>query len=728
MPSRVQLGLPRIALAEGSSLFVTSPEGRIKPDEELGFFVADTRLLSRYDIRFNHRRWLPVSSAPNTHYSGRWFYVNPGLRRGDRALNPSAASGSGVIRRGAVAMTVERTIRGGVHEDIDITNYGRTPAAFPLRIEAGCDFADLFEVRGLRAERTRHPSVATLEDPPGLRWTYARDDFVRGLALRVVKTDSPARIDAHGLTFEIALEPGQRWHACLHHIPEIGGRPVAAPSACHATMIEEIERARQRWYQTVAGISTPIEPVREAYRQAVEDLTVLRLTAADSAVLHCVVAAGIPWFATLFGRDSLIISLQTLPVTRWFAPAVLRELAALQATEVDDFRDAQPGKILHEIRYGELAHFRQIPHTPYYGTADATLLFVIALHETYRWTGDRGLVEDLLPAAERAVAWLDEYGDFDGDGFQEYVGRSPRGIRHQGWKDSGDGIVQGDGSPAAPPIALVELQGYAFDAKRRMAALYETLNRPADAARLRTEAGTLHDAFEERFWWPEEQTYYFGMDGAKAPIRSVASNAGHVLWSGIAGADHAAGVVKRLLAPDMFSGWGIRTLSAGHPAFNPFAYQLGSVWPHDNGLIALGFARYGFRAEAAQIAAAILQAAEHFQFYQLPELFAGLEREPRAFPVQYLHANVPQGWAAGSVFMFLQALLGLRADAPHRRLLVDPVLPAWLPRLRLNRLSVGDATVDLEFVAEGGRTRLEAVDVTSGELDVVEEPLTPDPT
>jgi glycogen debranching enzyme len=718
MPARVHLEAHRTSLAEGSSIFVTSAAGELDPTEQQGFFVQDTRLLSRYRMRLGSRPWLLVSSAPVTHYSAQWFFVNPGFE-----------SPHGLIRRSSLELRVERTLRGGVHEDIDITNYGIRTATFPLVLEAACDFADLFEVRGLRMRRDRlaQRSIRQRNGRRELQWLYEREDFRRGLILRVPRSDSPPRFAEDQVTFNITIKHGERWHACVHFIPVLGSGAVDAPESCHATLVDEVEDHRQRWYRSIAGCNTLNEHVRNAFRQAVDDITVLRLTAADSSVEQAVVAAGLPWFATLFGRDSLIISLQTLPFTRHFAPAVLRALGGLQAQKVDDWRDAQPGKIPHEIRYGELAHFNEIPHTPYYGTADATPLYLIALHETYQWTGDRALVEELLPVAERALAWIDHYGDLDGDGFQEYLRRSPRGISHQGWKDSGLAVVHGDGKKVESPVALVELQGYVYDAKRRMAVLYDVLGLPEKAARLREEALQLRLRFAEHFWWPEEQTYYFGLDGRKQPIKSVVSNAGHALWSAIALPEHASAVVRRLMAPDMFSGWGVRTLSSRHPSFNPFSYQLGAVWPHDNSIVALGFRRYRFVDDAVRLAEGVLQAASFFQFYQLPELFAGLPRMARSFPVQYIDANIPQGWAAGSVFTFLQTMVGLRADATHGRILIDPLLPSWLPRFQLTRLTLGPAKFDLEFFREtpGGRPRV-GINMHEGNLDVIERPWSPD--
>jgi glycogen debranching enzyme len=380
----------------------------------------------------------------------------------------------------------------------------------------------------------------------------------------------------------------------------------------------------------------------------------------------------------------------------------------LQATEVDDWRDAQPGKIPHELRFGELAHFHRVPHTPYYGTADATPLYLIALHEAWKWLGDAELLRGYRDVALRCLEWIDRDGDLDGDGFQEYRTRSSRGYENMGWKDAEDAVVYPDGRQVRQPKALCELQGYVFDAWLRMAEVFDVLDERDRSAALRGKAADLQRRFEQRFWCEDLGFYAYGLDPDKQPIRTIASNAGHLLWSGIASREHAARVVARLLEPDMWSGWGIRTLSARNPAYNPFSYQRGSVWPHDNGIIALGFKRYGFAAEAARVARDISEAASYFASYRLPELYAGIERQPGRFPVQYVGANVPQAWAAGSIFHLLQAILGLRADAPANRLLIDPQLPKWLPDVTLRGLAVGDAHVDLRFWCEDETTRWDA--------------------
>jgi len=423
----------------------------------------------------------------------------------------------------------------------------------------------------------------------------------------------------------------------------------------------------------------------------------------------------------LFGRDSLIVSYQSMGTNAPFARGALRELASYQAKERDDWRDAQPGKILHELRRGELAHFRILPYTPYYGTADATSLYLIVLHEYFRWTGDRRLLEELITVAEGCLSWIDTYGDLDGDGFQEWKTLSKDGYENMCWKDSGDCVVYRDGSQAISPKGTCELQAYVYDAKLRMAEICEVLGDKQKASKLLREASTLQKKFEESFWMEDEGTYAFGLDAAKKQIDAVASNAGHCLWATIASPERAQRVMDRLFQPDMWCGWGIRTLSSENPAYNPFSYQRGSVWPHDNGIIAGGLKRYGLHDGVNKIAEGIFAAAAFFDGFRLPEVFAGVERRPATFPSQYLGANIPQAWAAGSVLHLIRTMLGLRPDAANDVLYVNPHLPDWLPQLEVTNVQIGRSIVGLRFWREGDGTHFEVRSHEGRRLDVVLE-------
>jgi glycogen debranching enzyme len=526
------------------------------------------------------------------------------------------------------------------------------------------------------------------------------------------------------LQFPVRLDLGASWRACGHLALQSGPTIRKPLSGCGRAGLESSrsDRLLERWVRTCTVLETSHDDLANTYRQSVEDMGALRLHERDLGSDVWVPAAGVPWFVTLFGRDSLIAALQNLMVHARFAKGALRALAAFQATERDDWRDAQPGKIVHEVRRGELAHFNVVPHTRYYGTWDATPLYLMVLHQAWRWLGDRRLIEELLPTAERCLAWIDTDGDLDGDGFQEYQTFSAKGYENMAWKDAADAVVYPDGSQVKQPKALCEMQAYVYAAKSGMAEIYAGLGNPARARVLANQATALKRQFNEAFWWEEEGIYAFGLDADKRQIRTVASNAGHCLWAGIADADKAARVAQRLLAPDMWSGWGIRTLSAQNPAYDPFSYQCGSVWPHDNAIIAAGMARYGFHAAAHEVARGLLDAAARFEYYRLPEVFAGLTRGPDSFPVQYRGANIPQAWAAGAVFQLVQAMLGLEADLPNHRLYVAPNLPDWLPSVKLRGLQIGPMQLDLSAWRDEERSHYAVELQRSGRLEVLTGP------
>ena len=681
----VQIGPSTITINRDDRVLVCQPDGRILGDAD-GFFTRDTRFISGYEIRINGQRPILLGSTPIQFFSSRSEFTNDAL-----------VDASGEVPRQSLALRLDRTVSDGVHEDYDLVNYAPRPVRLTIEIEVVSDFADIFDVKGNKLVRRGELNTRWFRSRGELRTTYINGDFRRDLIVAVERAGSPPQFANGRLVFVATIPPKGVWHTCLKWLPVTSSNRRVNTLDCNA-VDAPLRKIGARHLPNVS-IETPDQTVDRAWDQAVRDLEALKLEDPTFERGVFIPAAGVPWFVTLFGRDSLIVSMQGISGFPEFAAGALRRLSALQATEDDPERDMEPGKIAHEIRHGELAQLKILPYQPYYGTHDATSLFVIVLSYLYHWSADPALLRRYLPNVEAAMAWIDRYGDRDKDGFQEYKTRSTHGHYNQGWKDAGDAIVEADGTISPLPIATCELQGYVFDAKVRMADVYDVLERPQDARRLRREARRLYDRFNEAFWWEEEGTYYLGLNGRKEPIRSVASNAGHLLQSGIVPPERAARVVRRLMAPDMWSGWGIRTLSSDHPAYNPFSYQTGSIWPHDNATIAGGFRRYGFAAEAAQVAKGIFDAAERFEAFRLPELFSGLPRFPASFPVPYLGANVPQAWAAGSVFRFVAILCGLHAttDADGSRLYVNPALPDWMPEIRIRNLRAGGGAIDIHF-------------------------------
>ena len=699
MPFKVQVGPQQVSLHQGQTVLITEPDGQINWPSDKGLYFFDTRVISSWVIYANGEPWKLLNGGAVTHYAARIHLTNPKIPTTD-----------GIIPERTLGLVVSRSISGGMHEDLDITNNGIKRIRFQLEIVLRCDFADIFEVKSGNIVRRGRIITKWSQTKQQLRTIYRNGNFARAVTVTSGSRHANAVYANGRLSFEVDLDSGETWHCCLLYTLEDGKRAFPPLEDC-ADQHQKTHHAEalSDWLQSVLKIRCSNEEFYRLYRQALEDMAALRLPIVGTDHMVFLPAAGMPWFVAPFGRDSLIVSLQNMLIYPDFARGSLDILGSLQAREQDDYRDAEPGKILHEIRYGELAHFKLIPHTPYYGTADATPLYLITLNAAWRATGDRALLERHLETAEGCLSWIDDYGDRDGDGFQEYQTRSPVGYENMGWKDSGDSVVYPDGSLVKGPKALCELQGYVYDAWLRMSEVFDELGKPGRARELRKKAAVLFKRFNEDFWDEELGFYAFALDGEKKKVLTVASNPGHCLASGIVPPERAAKVVRRLMAPDMWSGWGIRTLSALHPAFNPYNYQTGSVWPHDNAFIALGFKRYGFGAEAARIARDISGAASHFLFNQLPELYTALDRDETNFPVQYLGANIPQAWAAGSVFALMQAMLGFRPDAPRGKLHVDPLLPEWLPDLTIFDLHVGKQRFDIRFWRDSGQTQFEVL-------------------
>ncbi len=698
MSLEIKVGPPQLAIHQGDAVLITQPDGQIAWPTAMGLYFLDTRMISAWSLYANGVEWDLLNSGTPLYYLARIYLTN--------RVIPTESVG---IAARTLSLEIGRRIGGGIHEDFDITNHGSNPVQFNLEVVIRSDFADIFEVKSDNIVRRGRITSEWQDHEQRLVNTYGNRDFHRSVSISAENAPTPAVYANGRISFEVSIPPGGRWHTCLRYDLYDGESKAAAPENCAHVADTGARQIMDEWHASVTKLSTSNADFERLYAQSLDDMAALRLPFSSANTDEFVPAAGLPWFVALFGRDSLIVSLQNALVYPDFARGALDVLGDWQATERDDYRDAEPGKILHELRRGELAHFKLIPHTPYYGTADATPLYLVTLHTAWRCTGDLAMVERLMPVAERCLSWIDEWGDRDGDGLQEYQTRSPKGYENMAWKDAGDSVMHADGSKVEGPKALCELQGYVFDAWMRMAEIYDVLAKPDRGAELRQKAAVLYQQVNSLFWNEAEGFYAYGLDGDKRQILSVASNPGHLLWSGIVPPERAGRVVARFTQPDMWSGWGIRTLSAKNPCYNPYSYQNGSVWPHDNGLIAQGFKRYGYAEQANAVARDVLGAASFFMLNQLPELYAGVQRDDSNFPVQYLGANVPQAWAAGSVFSLVQAMIGFQPDAPNERLLLDPTLPDWLSDLTLRDLRVGNDTFDIRFSRTGPQTDFEVL-------------------
>jgi glycogen debranching enzyme/putative sterol carrier protein len=564
-----------------------------------------------------------------------------------------------------------RWIDGVVKEQVAIVNHTPDARTVHLHIDVDADFADLFEIKD--ALEKKGQLYSRVEDST-IILGYKRDAFLRETRIHV-RGDAP-QITPKSIDFEIDLPGGGNWGAEFQIEPIVGDMPVAV----EAGSIEALDVRARAWHGAAPRLRSDWRPLERAYEKSIEDLDALRLELPHMNA--AVPAAGLPWFMSLFGRDSLITSYQALPFVPELALSTLETLAAMQGLRVDKFRDEEPGKILHELRFGELTAFEERPHSPYFGSADSTTLWLILLDEYERWSGREDVVRRLEPNARAALDWIDAYGDRDGDGYIEYERGNPEtGLDNQCWKDSWDSIRFSDGRLALLPRATCELQGYAYDAKVRCARLARDIwNDPELATRLESEAEALKRRFNRDFWLEDRRYFALALDRDKQVVDSLTSNIGHLLWSGIVDEDKAAACVEHLLGERMFSGWGIRTMAQGEGAYNPIGYHVGTVWPHDNSIIAMGLRRYGYREEAARITQAMIEASTYFDA-RLPEAFAGYPRDLTHYPAEYPTACSPQAWATGTPMLLARAVLGL--EPAGSQLTVDPHLPPAIGELDL---------------------------------------------
>ena len=658
------LGTDAIAVLEGSTFMYSNSAGDVPKGSIGGLVHEDTRFVSGWELSINRKPLLPLRSSTVDAYSAAFFLANaemPGLR----------ANTIGVRR--------QRFVGDGLYECVELHCFANQPVCFELRLAVAADFADLFEIK--ETVRDRGQEIKREHTPDSLRFLYRNRSFVATTTVEV----SPAatRVEGDDLVWELCLDPDAEWR-CVLNVPLTFGPADVRPGHRHFHEVfhtDETDPA-SRWRAVAPVLHSESDLLDAVYERSVHDLVALRIKKQLRGEEVHLPAAGLPWFLSIFGRDTLITAYQSVCFGPRLSRGALLMLAQLQGQRVDEFRDEEPGKILHEIRNGELTQLGIMPHSPYYGTSDATQLWLILLSEYWRWTRDDALARELRDNAYAALHWIDQYGDRDGDGYVEYQTRSPRGLGNHCWRDSWDGVHYSDGTIPPLPIATCEIQGYTYDAKLRMAELADgPLADPGLAKRLRDQAQQLRDAFNRDFWIERRGGYYaLGLDGDKRQIDAMTSNMGHLLWSGIVPPDRASTVVGHLMSPDMFSEWGIRTTSKGDLTYNPIGYHMGTVWPHDNSLIAYGMAKYGYRKEANRIILAMIEAASHSD-NRLPEAFSGYERSFGRVPVPYPTACNPQAWASGAPLLFLRTVLGL--EARDGRIEVDADVPREFGRIKL---------------------------------------------
>ncbi len=720
-------GVDKLVLKRGNLFLVANTIGDVAPAgaRDLGLFLTDTRHLSAWRLSVKGGAPLVLSSQVSSDYVAQIDLTVTSLHVGD--LLGREPVNFLHLRRDMLIddVLVDRLV---------LTNFLGRRIDFWVEMAWAADFADVFEVRGARrAARGTYAlprvegnrAILSYDGRDGRR--YLTEVRVEGVATEPGAPARLARLGGRGARVELNLAPAERIEIAFVVAAGIEGgvrcsagpdeeRPLPrTPARSFDERARSTREAYAAWAEDATRFRTSNEIFDLALEQAVADLKALKVYHFGEPV----VSAGIPWYTCPFGRDALITGYEALACAPAVARDALRFLARLQGTRDDPTRDEEPGKIPHEIRFGEMAAAGEVPHSPYYGSADATPLFLVLLDEYELWTDDRETVDALLPAAEAALGWLERAAAEGGDGLVRYERRTPKGLRNQGWKDSHDGVPFADGTPAEPPIALVEVQGYAVDARRRMAAILARRGRGQEAERLLAEARTHAAAVEARFWMEQAGTYAIALDRAQRQVDAVTSNPGHLLLSRAIREDRARAVARSLLGPAMWSGWGIRTLAAGQPAYNPLSYHDGTVWPHDNALCAAGLGAYGMTAEAGEVLSGLWHAAQHFRRLRLPELFCGLGSDGNAFPVHYPVACSPQAWSSAAWFLLLRAALGLFPDAPARTLrIASPQLPPWLDEIVLDGLRVGPARARLRFVRGPKGAFAEVVDVTGGPLKV----------
>lgn len=668
-------------IKENDLFLLTDTKGNIPENHPygLGLYTKDTRFLSKLDVRINGEEPILLSSDATENYMAKILLTNPHMER----------DGELILWRESVEIERLRFIYDGVlYETIKVKNYFPKPVSFQLSVHMDVDFADMFIVRGFQTGAVGNRQGQTVEDY-ALTYHYAGADGIRRRT-KVQWDRLASHIKEEGsIQFEYTLQHSEEDTVTFMIQPLIGEEREKPSLSAHEAM-EQLKQSYKQWEEKTTKVTTDYQPLQQLVNRGIADLKVL-LTDLGYGQFP---VAGLPWFGVPFGRDSLIAALQMLSFNPKIAKGTLLTMANSQGKQLDPWRDEQPGKIMHEIRFGELASTNQIPFTPYYGTIDATPLFLILLTEYVKWTGDIALVQELEENVEAALTWIDQYGDRDGDLFVEYHQESSKGIANQGWKDSGDSIVHRNGEYAKAPIALAEVQGYVYQAKMGLAGIFESLHKQERANELRQQAWALKERFEAAFWMEEQQFYAIALDEQKAQVGTITSNPGHVLFSEMLDEQRADAVIRMLLSPKMFSGFGIRTMGENEAGYNPMSYHDGSIWPHDNSLILLGMSKLGHQAEANVVINGLIRAAGHFEYHRLPELFCGYS-DSLGKAVNYPVACSPQAWAAGTPLVFIQTLLGLFPNSLKKEIQLSPNLLEEINVLTVEDIEVGDGALSV---------------------------------
>ncbi|GAW92089.1 hypothetical protein CHY_0669 [Calderihabitans maritimus] len=714
-PSEVQASTE---VLKDDEMFITSlPNGLIPYQEkgELGLYYRDTRFLNHLEILLEDKEPLFLSAETKDSHFAKIELTNPEL-----TVNNSK------IPMHTIHLRELRVVRDSFFQRLRLVNYNPWPVFLKLTFKFGADFVDIFEVRGiLREERGEKLPAKLLRN--GILFSYRGLDGIT-MGTEVIFSPRPklsVRPDGTGVAeFRLKLAPQRKVYLYTRINAVIEGDPKAQRGKGDTGIAPAFLRAAnyqlnkyRRWKEECTKFQTDNTFFNYLFERGVTDLGALNT---DYPEWGSILVAGIPWYAAPFGRDALITAWQTLIVNPELAKRSLRFLARLQGEDNNAWRDEKPGKIMHEIRRGEMARRGEVPHTPYYGSVDSTLWFIILLSEVYRWLQDEELVRELAEPLRKCLLWCREYGDLDGDGYIEYRRESERGLTNQGWKDSWDAVVRPDGTLAEAPIALVEVQAYYYLALRRCVELFELLGDRKEAMRCQRQARQLKQKFIQDFWMSDREFLAFALDGKKQPVKTIVSNPGHCLFTGILPANLADKVARRLFEADMFSGWGIRTMSKLEQAYNPMSYHNGSIWPHDNSIIAAGLRCSDQHQLLLRLANSLYEAALSFPYYRLPELFCGFTRRGQTGPVHYPTACDPQAWAVGSLFSLLHSLLGIRSERGDV-VICKPLLPQGVNEVLVKNLRVGRGKIDLEFTRKNDKVYCNVLQC-EGKVRVVFEP------